>query len=136
MARFKNCHEAHTVKNRCVRNKQRYQGKDCGYNFVVGDDRMKAETAVKRAFSVILYALGKTSYGFIAKLFGVTPPAVPKNGCNSRRICLMNLRFREPFGKWNLIGCGISSDQKKQKVDHQSPGSCFKANRGLGYRWS
>jgi hypothetical protein len=39
---------------------------------------MKAETAVKRAFAVILYALGKSSYGFIAKLFGVTPPAVQK----------------------------------------------------------
>jgi hypothetical protein len=45
---------------------------------VVGDDRLKAETAVKRAFAVILYALGKSSYGFIAKLFGVTPPAVQK----------------------------------------------------------
>jgi len=50
----------------------------CGYTFVVGDDRMKAETAVKRAFAVILYALGKSSYGFMAKLFGVTPPAVQK----------------------------------------------------------
>ena len=78
MARCKNCHGAETVKNGCVRNKQRYQCKDCGYNFVVGDARMKAETAVKRAFAVILYALGKSSYGFIAKLFGVTPPAVQK----------------------------------------------------------
>ncbi len=78
MARCKNCHGAETVKNGCVRHKQRYQCKACGYNFVVGDDRMKAETAVKRAFAVILYALGKSSYGFIAKLFGVTPPAVQK----------------------------------------------------------
>ena len=78
MARCKNCQGAETVKNGCVRNKQRFHCKDCGYNFVVGDDRMKAETAVKRALAVILYALGKASYGFIAKLFGVTPPAVQK----------------------------------------------------------
>jgi len=78
MTHCKNCHGAETVKNGCVRNKQRYQCKACGYNFVHGDGRMKAETAVKRAFAVILYALGKSSYGFIAKLFGVTPPAVQK----------------------------------------------------------
>ncbi|MGH9400566.1 MAG: hypothetical protein ACRD2P_00490 [Terriglobia bacterium] len=44
----------------------------------MGDKRVKPDTAVKRAFAVILYALGKSSYGFIAKLFGVTPPAVQK----------------------------------------------------------
>ena len=78
MTHCKYCHGAETVKNGCVRHKQRYQCKVCGYNFVVGDDRMKAETAVKRAFAIILYELGKYSYGFIAKLFGVTPPAVQK----------------------------------------------------------
>ncbi len=78
MARCKNCHGADTVKNGYVRNKQRYHCKGCGYNFVRGDGRMHAETAVKRAFAVLLYALGKSSYGFIAKLFGVTPPAVQK----------------------------------------------------------
>jgi len=78
MARCKNCHRAEIVTNGYVRHKQRYQCKACGYNVVVGDDRMQAETAVKRAFAVILYALGKSSYGFLAKLFGVTPPAVHK----------------------------------------------------------
>lgn len=37
---------------------------------------MKPETATKRAFAVILYALGKASYGFIAKLFGVSRSTV------------------------------------------------------------
>jgi len=78
MARCKNCHGDETVKNGCVRNKQRYHCKRCGYNFVRGDGRMHPDTAVKRAFAVLLYALGKSSYGFIAKLFGVTPPAVQK----------------------------------------------------------
>ncbi len=36
----------------------------------------KPESAAKRDLAVILYSLGKTSYGFIAKLFGVTRAAV------------------------------------------------------------
>ncbi len=114
MARCKNCHGATTVKNGCVR---RYQCKACGYNFVAGDDRMKAETAVKRAFAVILYALGKSSYGFIAKLFGVTPPAVQK--WLQREADLLDepeipgtIREMEFDEMWHFIG------SKKQKVDH------------------
>jgi hypothetical protein len=38
--------------------------------------RVKEDTAIKRAFAVILYSLGKSSYGFIATLFAVTRPAV------------------------------------------------------------
>jgi transposase len=78
MLNCKNCEDKQTVKNGIVRQQQRYRCKSCGYNFVLGDKRIKLDTAVKRAFAVILYALGKSSYGFIAKLFGVTPPAVQK----------------------------------------------------------
>lgn len=78
MLNCKNCEDKQIVKNGIVRQQQRYRCKSCGYNFVLGDKRIKLDTAVKRAFAVILYALGKSSYGFIAKLFGVTPPAVQK----------------------------------------------------------
>ncbi len=78
MTRCKSCHGSETIKNGRVRNKQRYHCKECGYNFVRGDGRIHVETAVKRAFAVLLYALGKSSYGFIGKLFGVTSPAVQK----------------------------------------------------------
>ena len=78
MLNCKNCEDKQIVKNGIVRQQQRYRCKSCGYNFVLGDKRVKLDTAVKRAFAVILYALGKSSYGFIAKLFGVTPPAVQK----------------------------------------------------------
>lgn len=74
----KHCNESAIVKNGIVRGKQRYKCKDCGCNFVDGDGRTKPDAAVRRAFAVILYALGKGSYGFIAKLFGVTPAAVLK----------------------------------------------------------
>ena len=78
MGSCKNCGNGGTVKNGVVRGKQRYKCKGCGYNFVAGDGRVDPDAAVKRAFAVILYSLGKGSYGFIAKLFGVTPPAVLK----------------------------------------------------------
>lgn len=68
----KNCHKTNTIKNGYVRGKQRYQCHQCHYNFVVGDARHKASTECKKALSVILYALGKSSFGFLAKLFGVS----------------------------------------------------------------
>lgn len=74
----KHCDSKEVVKNGWVRDQQRYRCKSCGLNFVMGDKRVKPDTAIKRAFAVILYSLGKSSYGFIAKLFGVTPPAVEK----------------------------------------------------------
>ena len=78
MLSCKNCDNQEVVKNGIVRDEQRYRCKTCGFNFILGDKRVKLDTAVKRAFAVILYALGKSSYGFIAKLFGVTPSAVQK----------------------------------------------------------
>jgi transposase len=74
----KYCNEGAIVKNGIVRGKQRYKCKGCGCNFVAGDGRKKPNAAIRRAFAVILYGLGKGSYGFIAKLFGVTPAAVLK----------------------------------------------------------
>jgi transposase len=74
----KKCNSNQYVKNGFVRSKQRYKCLECGCNYVEGDQRFSHETAIKRAFAVILYSLGKSSYGFIAKLFGVTPPAVQK----------------------------------------------------------
>ena len=68
----KNCHQTNTVKNGHVRGKQRYKCHACGYNFVVGDERHKPETEVKKALSILLYSLGKASFGFLGKLFGVS----------------------------------------------------------------
>src|SRR5512144_2450158 len=67
-----------SVKNGRVRGKQRYRCKSCGLNFVQGDARVKLDGAVKRALAVLLYAMGKSSLGFIGKLFGVATPAVLK----------------------------------------------------------
>jgi predicted transcriptional regulator len=93
------------------------------------------ETAVKRAFAVILYALGKSSYGFIAKLFGVTPPAVQKWLKQEAEILKepeisAEIREMEFDEMWHFVG------SKKQKMDYQSRGSFCTANCGLGYRRS
>lgn len=78
MPSCKKCGKTDVVKNGNVRGKQRYLCKSCHCNFVEGDLRVKEHAAIKRAFAVILYGTGKASYGFIAKLFGVTPAAVMK----------------------------------------------------------
>src|SRR5215831_21368549 len=72
MVPCKNCQQTHTIKNGLVRGKQRYTCPACHYIFVVGDERHKPETDLKKALSVILYSLGKSSFGFLAKLFGVS----------------------------------------------------------------
>ena len=66
----KSCRSEKTVKNGIVRKVQRYRCKGCGLSFVLGDRRIKESVVVKKALSVILYALGKASYGTLAQLFG------------------------------------------------------------------
>ena len=72
MIACKNCQATNTVKNGFVRSKQRYKCYACGYNFVLGDARHPHTTEIKKALSIILYSLGKASFGFIGKLFGVS----------------------------------------------------------------
>lgn len=71
----KRCCSTEIVKNGSVRNKQRYKCKDCGYNFVEGDNRGKIKPEAK-ALAVLLYSSCKASYGMIAKLFNVSRTAV------------------------------------------------------------
>jgi transposase len=68
----KNCRDTQTVKNGVVRGKQRYKCRACGDNFVLGDERHSHATEVKKALAIILYSLGKSSFGFLGKLFGVS----------------------------------------------------------------
>ncbi len=72
MITCKNCQHTHTVKNGVVRGKQRYQCRACGDNFVLGDERHSHATAVKNAFCMILYSLGKAAFGVLAKLLSVS----------------------------------------------------------------
>jgi transposase len=56
---------------------QRYKCKECGCNFIIGDKREKLSSAA-RSLAILLYGRGKSSYGFIAKLFNVSSVAVMK----------------------------------------------------------
>ena len=73
----KSCGSSHNVKNGKVRSTQRYKCKSCGCNFIDGDKREKV-SAEGKALAVLLYGRGKASYGFIAKLFGVSRTVVMK----------------------------------------------------------
>ena len=76
MVTCKKCRQTTIVKNGFVRGKQRYRCKSCGCNFVEGDARTAPHAAAKRALAVLLYAVGKGSLRFIARLFEMSPSAV------------------------------------------------------------
>ena len=73
MVACKRCDGEQTVKNGKVRGKARYKCKQCGLNFVEGDERVKASLVVKKALAVILYSLGKASFNMLGKIFGHSP---------------------------------------------------------------
>lgn len=70
----KKCNSTNSVKNGIVREKQRYKCKECGCNYVEGDNRGKVSPAAK-ALGMLLYGSGKASYGMIGRLFKVSRPA-------------------------------------------------------------
>src|SRR5437879_5687668 len=72
MIQCKRCQSSRFMKNGIVRGKARYRCKDCHYNFTEGDERVKEELVIKRALAIILYSLGKASFGFLGKLLGVS----------------------------------------------------------------
>lgn len=72
MVPCKRCQSEEIVKNGLVRGKPRFKCKQCGLNFIEGDCRVKESVAVQKALAVILYALGKASFGMLAKVFGVS----------------------------------------------------------------
>ncbi len=72
MIHCKRCNLGLVVKHGFVRGKQRYCCKNCGYRFIEGDSRVKDNLVPKKALAVILYSLGKGSFGMIGKIFGVS----------------------------------------------------------------
>jgi transposase-like protein len=68
----KNCQPTHRVKNGFVCGKQRYQCRAWGYHVVLGEERHAHATEVQKALCMSLSSLGKASFGFLAKLVGVS----------------------------------------------------------------
>lgn len=71
MTQCKRCQSESIIKNGIVRGNPRYKCKLCGYNFIEGDGRFNESLVVKKALAVILYSLGKASFGMLGKIFGV-----------------------------------------------------------------
>lgn len=71
----KDCGSYKLVRNGKARKHQRYKCKECGLSFIEGDRRQKTSVEVQ-ALAVLLYGMGKSSYGFIAKLFKVSRTAI------------------------------------------------------------
>ena len=71
----KRCNSINIVRNGNVRGKQRFKCKDCGINFIEGDQRERTRPEAK-AMALLMYGSCKASYGMIAKLFNVSRTTV------------------------------------------------------------
>ena len=121
MEECKRCGSGQYVKHGFVRKKQRYRCKGCGYNFIEGDGRVNASLPVKKALAVILYSLGKASFGMLGKIFGHS------RSLTYRWIVEEAAKLPEP---------AISSDIKEMEFDEMWHfiGS-KKTSAGLSKRW-
>ncbi len=86
MTQCKQCASTQKVKNGKVRGKQRYRCKHCGYNYVEGDERLKASLVVKKALALLRYALGKSSCGRLGTIFGVSRSGVQRAAVKFRSL--------------------------------------------------
>jgi len=69
MCQCKNCRSEKVIKSGKVRGKQRHKCKQCGYHFVLGDERTNDKIAAIKALCVLFYSLGKGSYNMLGKIF-------------------------------------------------------------------
>ena len=72
----KKCTQVNIRKSGKVRGKQRYECKNCGCNFVIGDERTNHKIVALKALVVIFYALGKGSYNMLGKIFKRDPSLI------------------------------------------------------------
>lgn len=109
MEHCKRCASERVVKHGCARGKQRYACKLCGYRFVPGDERVEESLAVKKALAVILYSIGKASFGMLGKVFGVSR-ALPYRWIKEEAAALpepsvpADIRAMEFDEMWHCIG--------------------------------
>ena len=81
MIQCQECQSDTTSKNGIGRDKQHYQCKSGGGNFIIGDSPINPATELKRQTGVLFYSLGKASFfRFLTKLFDVFLPPPLING--------------------------------------------------------
>ena len=109
MPECKFCKSQKIVKSGFVRSKQRYKCKECGKNFVVGDERTSQTIAAKKALCVLLYSLGKGSFNMIAHLLDTWPSLVyrwvKEAGINTSEPTISNRITEMEFDEmWHFLG--------------------------------
>ena len=120
MCECKNCKSEKVGKSGTVRGKHRYKCKECGYHFVVGDERTNEKIAALKALCVLLYSLGKGSYNMMGKLFGRNRSLIYRwireAGLNTDEPVIDGEITQIEFDEmWHFI------QSKKQTLAHQSP---------------
>jgi transposase len=71
----KACGAATCVKNGRVREQQRWLCKECGYNFVKGDQRKERSSLALKSLATLLCSLG-LSFRLVARLFALSHSTV------------------------------------------------------------
>ena len=71
MPECKKCGSLQVVKSGVVSGKQRYQCKESGCHFRVGDNRTNDRVAAKKALCILLYAMAKGSYRMLGRILKV-----------------------------------------------------------------
>ena len=122
MIQGQECQSDTTVKNGIGRDKQCYQCKSGGGNFIIGDSPINPATQLKRQTGVLFYSLGKARFRFLAKLLAVSPATTYQWVGQSAEtlgqpVVSAGVKEIEIDQRWHFL------HSKKQKMDHQSSGS-------------
>jgi len=72
----KRCGENSTLKAGVINGRQRYQCRDCGYFFRLGDKRKSSQSDAKQVMCILLYSLTSCSYRVVSSLVEYDPAFV------------------------------------------------------------
>jgi hypothetical protein len=109
--------------------------KECGYHFVLGDERTSEKIAALKAVCVLLYSLGKGAYNMLGQLLGRDRSLI----CRWIREAGMNTKEPEVGEEIRPIEfdeMGHFIESKKETLAHQSLGPSQSAISGPGSRGS
>jgi transposase len=72
----KKCGSTKYLKNGKVRGQQRYQCKNCGYNFTVGDLRKRQKNESLKLLCILLYRLCNCTYKKLGEICDLAPTTI------------------------------------------------------------
>ena len=72
----KKCGSSDVVKCGHIRGKQRFRCKNCGYTFVLGDERTTEQIAIKKAMLLILHVMAGATVTELGRLYNIDPSQI------------------------------------------------------------